>query len=460
MEAYQEQLRLIREKRKADYEKHKEETDKKKKEDEAERKRKEWLPLMAQKYGVRGMATTKIQRAVRAQILPEVVNMNPQEMEMVPGVYRMRLKMTEDNLVQSEKPINQANDNNGEDNDLFDAYGIEDIEDVDIIRQSMMEYQGEDGVDMDEIEMMEHRAIMESMGIKWEDDSVPQVPVYDPEPEQTGVPNMEDLPENPFQNLSGDTKTQIQQFFQNFMQGYVGRASSSHPVYPAQPNYGYQGDRKQVSRVTTVSKKPIHRAKTDLQKAIDESRQEDEKQESHTLEDQILKQVIAESTGNSTNQPAIFVKPDVSVDEEILEQILAESAKEASVGSVSADVDLDDQILAQMMDESMIDFPEEKLEEVERVEDEIVQQIIEKSMKEDKPGVHVCIDLRVYGPDPYLPIYVGDTPYYLNPEQIEKVKMKWNQVNPETEAGEQFHQKMEYVKNMAKDMKQLENPEQ
>lgn len=452
MEAYREQLRLIREKKKADYEKHKEETDRKKKEDEVERKRKEWLPLMAQKYGVRGLATTKIQRAVRTKILPEVVNMNPQEMEMVPGVYRMRLKVTEDNLIQLEKPIDH-----GDDNDLVDAYGVKHIEDVDIIRQSMMEYQGEDGVDLDEIEMMEHRAIMESMGIKWEDEQVPQVPVPEPELEQTGFPNLEDLPENPFQNLSGDAKTQIQQFFQNFMQGFTGGASSSQPVQPAQPNYGYQGDRKHVSRVPTVPKKQIHHAKTDLQKAIDESRQEAEKQESHTLEDQILKQVIAESTGN---QPEISVKPDLSVDEEILKQILAESAKEAHVGSVSVDVDLDDQILAQMMDESMIDFPEEKLEEVERVEDEIVQQIIEKSMKEDKPGVYVCIDLRVYGPDPYLPIYVGDTPYYLNPEQIEKVKMKWNQVNPETEAGEQFHQKMEYVKNMAKDLKQLENPEQ
>ena len=64
----------------------------------------------------------------------------------------------------------------------------------------------------------------------------------------------------------------------------------------------------------------------------------------------------------------------------------------------------------------------------------------------------ICIDLRMYGDDPSQPVYVGDTPYYFNFDQMNKIKEKWSSINPETSIGIRKHQDIEYVKAMYNDI--------
>ena len=63
---------------------------------------------------------------------------------------------------------------------------------------------------------------------------------------------------------------------------------------------------------------------------------------------------------------------------------------------------------------------------------------------------HVIIDLRVYGEDPHAPIYI-DNAYYLNDQQIEKVVMKWKNVNPETSSGI-YEQNLRYSITKTRDL--------
>jgi hypothetical protein len=165
---------------------------------------------------------------------------------------------------------------------------------------------------------------------------------------------------------------------------------------------------------------------------------------------------LEESLKNISNEPVIddkfieHISDESSVEEDIINQIMMESANEAGV-SISDE----DQIMAQMIEESKVCFDDDA-----QTEAELMNQIMKKSIDENKNFSRVCIDLRVYGPDPYQPIYVNDIAYYLDAEQVKKVKDDWNKINPETAAGEQFHQKMEFIKNMAIDMKLLEDETQ
>jgi len=64
----------------------------------------------------------------------------------------------------------------------------------------------------------------------------------------------------------------------------------------------------------------------------------------------------------------------------------------------------------------------------------------------------VCIDLRLYGPNPETPIYMGDMKFYLDKEQIKRVKECWMKVNPETTTGINTNQNIQYFKSMALDI--------
>jgi ribosomal protein S19 len=63
----------------------------------------------------------------------------------------------------------------------------------------------------------------------------------------------------------------------------------------------------------------------------------------------------------------------------------------------------------------------------------------------------VCLDLRVYGPDPYQPIYIADIVYYLSKPQIRRVQDAWNKVNGKTRESMRYMQDFEYYKALAKD---------
>ena len=71
--------------------------------------------------------------------------------------------------------------------------------------------------------------------------------------------------------------------------------------------------------------------------------------------------------------------------------------------------------------------------------------------KDVNNDIHVCIDLRVYGPDPEQPIYINEQPYYFNLLQINKVKKEWEKVKP----GSTTVQEIEFLKSMAEDIKHM-----
>ena len=68
-------------------------------------------------------------------------------------------------------------------------------------------------------------------------------------------------------------------------------------------------------------------------------------------------------------------------------------------------------------------------------------------IKLDDQGFYICLDLRIYGPDPYKEIYIGDKIYYLNENQIKKIKNAWARVNPDSSAGIIYSQNIEYYKS-------------
>lgn len=65
----------------------------------------------------------------------------------------------------------------------------------------------------------------------------------------------------------------------------------------------------------------------------------------------------------------------------------------------------------------------------------------------------VCIDLRVYGPDPSLQIYVNESEYFLTEQQQKSIKKIWKIIDPESQSGMKYNQNMEYFKGLAQDIK-------
>ena len=59
----------------------------------------------------------------------------------------------------------------------------------------------------------------------------------------------------------------------------------------------------------------------------------------------------------------------------------------------------------------------------------------------------VLIDLRVYGPHPDKPVYVGAQEYYLDIQQRDLVTRLWKKVNPETSAGMIYQQDLELLQS-------------
>lgn len=65
----------------------------------------------------------------------------------------------------------------------------------------------------------------------------------------------------------------------------------------------------------------------------------------------------------------------------------------------------------------------------------------------------VCIDLRIYGPNPYQPLYFNNKEYYFNYRQVDSIVNNWNKVNSETIFGER---KIEDIMYYKLETKQLE----
>lgn len=91
--------------------------------------------------------------------------------------------------------------------------------------------------------------------------------------------------------------------------------------------------------------------------------------------------------------------------------------------------------------------------------EQIMDKVIEESLKSNglnesfnDTSFWVCIDLRVYGPNPNKEIYVFDTPYYFDNEQIKRIKQEWYRVNPNNSSGIKLKQDINFFKNMAHDI--------
>lgn len=74
---------------------------------------------------------------------------------------------------------------------------------------------------------------------------------------------------------------------------------------------------------------------------------------------------------------------------------------------------------------------------------------------DDENEFFLCFDLRIFGPDPYQPIYFMELPYFFSLSQVDKIKQKWNKVNPDTSTGQQTEQDIKYMFDMATDLLNL-----
>ena len=74
---------------------------------------------------------------------------------------------------------------------------------------------------------------------------------------------------------------------------------------------------------------------------------------------------------------------------------------------------------------------------------------------DDENEFFLCFDLRIFGPDPYQPIYFMELPYFFSSSQVDKIKQKWNKVNPDTSTGQQTEQDIKYMFDMATDLLNL-----
>jgi len=70
---------------------------------------------------------------------------------------------------------------------------------------------------------------------------------------------------------------------------------------------------------------------------------------------------------------------------------------------------------------------------------------------------NVCLDIRLYGPNPTTPILIDDMVFYLNEEQIKKIQDVWKKIDPETPTGINTLQNIQYFKGIAKDLNPNKN---
>ncbi len=171
----------------------------------------------------------------------------------------------------------------------------------------------------------------------------------------------------------------------------------------------------------------------------------------------------------SASDEIVLDESDYNINKAIIESISANDSSvtegnEQQNKEVISDLDYDEE-LSQAISQSLHQFDDNELPNLEPINNSTqvgsdnndvptTNGIADASfVKEEggEEGFYVMIDLRVYGPDPYQPIYVVDTPYYLNQNQIDRVTAVWNKVNPESENGSKYHADLEYYKSLSID---------
>ncbi|MCJ7637934.1 MAG: hypothetical protein MUO21_10635, partial [Nitrososphaeraceae archaeon] len=153
--------------------------------------RKTWLPTFFEKYKSLFDSEAKAQRmisiAVRKHYLPDVAN--SEFLEFIPGIFRMRIKLTSDNLFKPNQPVEEHFENN--ESDSSEDFTVtkkkkksnkdkkDNKNDIDqVIEESLKEYNEKfdnqmdavlnesikDNNDVDYEEYILNQAIMESLG--------------------------------------------------------------------------------------------------------------------------------------------------------------------------------------------------------------------------------------------------------------------------------------------------------
>jgi len=92
---------------------------------------------------------------------------------------------------------------------------------------------------------------------------------------------------------------------------------------------------------------------------------------------------------------------------------------------------------------------EYSLMEYEKEYNKNIQKTLNESINQK---YNVLIDLRIYGPNPDIPIIINELIFYLdNKQKIDLIK-QWNKVNPDTTSGHIYIQKLEFYKSLSKDL--------
>lgn len=82
-----------------------------------------------------------------------------------------------------------------------------------------------------------------------------------------------------------------------------------------------------------------------------------------------------------------------------------------------------------------------------------VQEVLDNG-----PTLYIGIDLRVYGIDPSQPIYCNDIPYYLDFCQISKINNTWTRINPDKPSGLRYAQNIAYQKAVVTELNKQNIP--
>ena len=416
-----------------------------------EHKKKVWFPQFLEKWNSinspRRVSVIKIQRFLRKYYFKTPINMSEEELKVIPGMFRIRFNITSNNLTKLENSDTNKAQSNSHDHSQFynqsqsypkmfnrlpnqfsnmysglprsypnynsslnnqnrneqnnEQNNEQDNELSKAIYQSMIENYSEDNKDNNDDLIIDthdyelNKIIMESL----KDQNIPD--------NQTGLFDME-----------MDYKT-INQVVDPLVDPTVDPLVDPTIDPTIDPTVD-----PTVDPIVDPLIDPI--VDSDIAQVMEESKKEFDKSF-----ESILDKTINESLGLENNKP----KKEEEDEDYLMSQAIAESLKN-DVNNIPVDDGGDD--IFKINDDN-------KFENIMDVE------YANSITFENEAGFYVVLDLRVYGPDPYSPIYIGDTPYYLNGLQQDIILRNWNKINPDTTAGLLYKQNLDYQTCMAND---------
>ena len=93
-----------------------------------------------------------------------------------------------------------------------------------------------------------------------------------------------------------------------------------------------------------------------------------------------------------------------------------------------------------------INYDNIDLNSLDDSDDELLAAVM-LSLENNINKFYVCIDLNLYGPNPYQPIVIDGKEYFLQKDQISNITLLWEKINEF-----KYNQKIEYIKAMSVDL--------